>query len=219
MAWYDFVPIVGDVVDYFSAKGANKANKKIAREQMAFQERMSNTAIRRRVADLKAAGLNPMLAYSDSASSPAGAAQTMQPETRNSASSIRESITSSLERRNIQASTDLLRSQERKTSAEAAVVEAAVPFSSQKAHLDVQEVSERVRNLANQTFESMTRQDLNKMEFEELKPLAVRGAELYNQGLLLGLSEKRADAIFFDAFKEYPRIAQIILQIIKSLKK
>ncbi|AKI26867.1 DNA pilot protein VP2 [Gokushovirinae Bog1183_53] len=66
--------VLGTGLGYLGQTQANRSNRDAAREQMSFQERMSNTAYQRATADMRKAGINPIVAYSQGGSStPMGA--------------------------------------------------------------------------------------------------------------------------------------------------
>lgn len=73
---------IGAVGSLIGQKSANQQAAANVDKQIQFQEEMSNTAYQRAMKDMKKAGLNPLLAYTQGgASTPSGAAAPVQSET------------------------------------------------------------------------------------------------------------------------------------------
>lgn len=79
--------VLGAGMQYFGAKQANEMGQASADKQMQWSERLSSTARQRDVADLKAAGLNPMLALgaAGGSSTPGGSTYNPRSETQEAA--------------------------------------------------------------------------------------------------------------------------------------
>jgi len=97
----------------------NYENRKLAREQMAFQERMSNTSYQRAMHDMRLSGINPMLAYMQGgASSPGGATANMENVLGTAASSASHVYRMAEELKGMRAQRELMDSQRRREDAQ-----------------------------------------------------------------------------------------------------
>lgn len=113
--------LISGLLGFAGQSSANDTNRRISNAQMDFQERMSNTSYQRAVKDMSAAGLNPMLAYSQGgASTPSGSMTTVQNEMAGPAAEVANTAQRVAGLENVMANTDVSKAQAMATAQQAA---------------------------------------------------------------------------------------------------
>lgn len=231
--WMAAAAVGGSLIDAFSTSSANKANIKLAREQMDFQERMRNTEMQARVKDLLAAGLNPMLAYTlGGASTPGGARPEVQPVTRNTGDRLVAAITSAAQVNNLKAQTAATNMTAEKTAQEAReamyradILKESVPYSALSAKYNFERLTHEVNLAREQVFKIGREIELQDIEIDDIKPWQIKKMqpiiEAY-QGYLakaagLKIPQLEAENNFWRMLETEGGITAKALMLIKSL--
>jgi len=156
-------PVIGALSGAQGQSSANRANIAQSKEQMDFQREMSNTSYQRGVADMRKAGLNPMLAYTQGgASTPSGT----KADIGNVTKAGIEAASSAAQLSNVQSQTELNETNAAKSLAEAEKIRAETDFT-KGARTD------------------LTKEQTNKIGYENAKILADTQLSQSNRGLVI----------------------------------
>lgn len=192
------------------ATRAGQFNQASAREQMDFQERMSNTAHVRQMDDLKKAGLNPLLsAKYGGASSPGGSSATRP--LADQKDFISPAISSALAIQQNKANIDLTRAQTENTRQKTVTEEinqGNQMTENTKLQSQIKNLGQEFKNLS-QTERNLQKDELLKGLEEKIKTTEDKKVKEELSQLRMKAAELRATEEFWTIVEEYGKALAI----------
>lgn len=210
MAW--IAPVIAGASAVYNAYSQNKRNKQ--------QIDLSNTAVERRMQDMRNAGINPSLAFMNAS----GGAQTpnlesvefnpdVSTEVQNAYSAASTRSLQRLQMANLSEQNSLLAAQtngaeaaSRKANAEAQEIEARIPYSAADSQNRSLLLDHELQRIAAEISSASSRADIdwNEREFQrltfdqrlEISKLQKEYQQLVNRAAALGIPQKEIDAEF-----------------------
>lgn len=216
--------IAGGLLGKSGQSSANAANLRIWREQRDWMTGMANSEVYRRKLDLERSGFNPMLSFMQGAG--ASTPSTQMPVMQNENASLAEGVANASVRaasaaqvKLIAAQTAAAAQQARKTGAEAAAIEAELPYSAQNAQMR----SEQLKTSVSKTLADLEGQRLANLSADvalrELQPLAIQLQQLMVLGEKLGIAEKKALNDLYESVKGMKGLERIIPIITTMMRR
>lgn len=214
------LPVIGTAVEAYGQHQANKTNKKIAREQMAFQERMRDTEMQARVTDLQKAGLNPALAYQlGGAASPQGASTTVENvfgkfgQNALQATRLKEDIRNIREQNNVLAAqAKNLNAQTELTNVTTSKGVAEISAVEHQSQLLAQQIKRAIQDL-DLTDEQIRHARITNRQLERMNPLMEAYQRLLNRAKDLGMTQAEVDQKFAEELGEESTWVRFFWQI------